>query len=147
MKAVSSTPIIKLKCFWNNVTYIQLICNVKLFLKNNRKYYQEKQSFQLQLWNWNILHSINYIRGFQLEFLNKSQVINHMTCYIFECSNWWKIYLKKNPLQDLLYSLNAVISTNERNWILKGQLIVKLHYNQIYLLKTTIDTLLYQSCC
>ena len=26
-------------------------------------------------------------------------------------------FILKNPLQDLLSSLNAVISTNERNWI------------------------------
>ena len=44
---------------------------------------------------------------------------------------------KKNPLKDLLSSLNAVISTNERNWILPGHVIFKLRYNQIYQLKTT----------
>ena len=33
--------------------------------------------------------------GFQLEFISKSRVINHMTCYRFECSHWWKIYSKK----------------------------------------------------
>ena len=37
--------------------------------------------------------------GFQLEFVSMSRVINHMTCYSFECSHWWKIYFKKNPLQ------------------------------------------------
>ena len=47
------------------------------------------------------------------------------------------LFVKKNPLQDLLSSLNAVISTNERNWILTGYVIFKLHYNQIYQLKTT----------
>ena len=26
--------------------------------------------------------------GFQLEFVSISQVINHMTCYNFECSHW-----------------------------------------------------------
>ena len=65
-----------------------------------------------------------------------------MTCYKLECPHWWKIYLyvyKKNPLQDLLSSLNAVISTNERNWILTGHVIFKLRYNQIYQLKTTLD--------
>ena len=36
--------------------------------------------------------------GFQLEFVSISRVINHMACYKFECSQWWKIYLKKNPL-------------------------------------------------
>ena len=33
-----------------------------------------------------------------------------LPCYEFECSHWWKIYLKKNPLHDFLSSLNAVIS-------------------------------------
>ena len=37
----------------------------------------------------------------------------------------------------MLSSLNAVISTNERNWILISHVIFKLHYNQIYQLKTT----------
>ena len=34
-------------------------------------------------------------------------------------------FVKKNPLQDLLSSPNAVILTNERN------VIFKLHYNQM----------------
>ena len=38
-----------------------------------------------------------YLGGFQLEFVSISRVINHMTCYKFECSHWWKIYtLKKS---------------------------------------------------
>ena len=48
-----------------------------------------------------------------------------------------KNLFQKNPLQDLLSSLNAVILTNERNWILTGHVIFKLRYNQIYQLKTT----------
>ena len=32
------------------------------------------------------------IGGFQLEFLCISRVIDHMTCYNFECSHLWKIY-------------------------------------------------------
>ena len=31
------------------------------------------------------------IGGFQLEFVSISQVINHMTCYKFECSHWLKL--------------------------------------------------------
>ena len=31
--------------------------------------------------------------GFQLEFVSISCIISHMTCYTFECSHWWKIYL------------------------------------------------------
>ena len=32
---------------------------------------------------------------FQLEFVSISRVINHMTCYKFECSHWCKIYFLK----------------------------------------------------
>ena len=39
--------------------------------------------------------------------------------------------------KNLLSSLNAVISTNERNWILTGYVIFKLRYDQIYQLETT----------
>ena len=42
--------------------------------------------------------------------------------------NWWKIYFKKNPLQELLSSLNAVISTNESTQIKTGHVI----YNPAY---------------
>ena len=48
------------------------------------------------------------------------------------------VFVKENPLQDLLYHMNAVISTNQRNWILTGHVIFKLHYNQIYQMKTTM---------
>ena len=50
-----------------------------------------------------------------------------------ECSHWWKIYFyKKNPLQDFLSSLNAVISTNESTEFITGHvggnLEEELHY-------------------
>ena len=55
------------------------------------------------------------IGGFQLESISISRVINHMTCY-----NFGGKFIKENTLQDLLSSLNAVISTNEstqiENW-------------------------------
>ena len=41
------------------------------------------------------------------------------------------LFVKKNPLQDLLSSLDAVISTNERHWIITGHVTFKLCYNQI----------------
>ena len=34
--------------------------------------------------------------------------------------------------------MNAVISTNERAWILKGHVTFKLSYNLIYQMKTTL---------
>ena len=42
----------------------------------------------------NFLPSYIHYGHFQLEFVSISQVLNHMTCYKFECSHWWKIYLK-----------------------------------------------------
>ena len=75
--------------------------------------------------------------GFQLEFVSISRVINHMTCYKFEYSHWWKIYLKKNPLHDLLSSLYAVISTNESTQIITGHVIYNPAYTYKFQLKTT----------
>ena len=48
------------------------------------------------------------------------------------------LFFKKNPLQDLLSSLSAVISANERRWIVTGHVTFKLCYKQIYQMKTTI---------
>ena len=39
-----------------------------------------------------------------------------------------KFIFSKNPLQDLLSSLNAVISTNESTWIITGHMIYNLAY-------------------
>ena len=49
--------------------------------------------------NWYMIRSL-YLHngGFQMQFVSISWVINHMTCYKFECSHWWKVYFKKNPL-------------------------------------------------
>ena len=46
------------------------------------------------------------------------------------------LFVKKNPLQDFLSSLNAVISTNGKNLILTGHVTFKLPCNQIYQMKT-----------
>ena len=37
----------------------------------------------------------NLFGVFQVEFVGISWVINHMTCYKFEFSHWWKIYQSK----------------------------------------------------
>ena len=75
--------------------------------------------------------------GFQLEFVSISRVINHIAFYNFECSHWWKIYIKKNPLQDLPSSLIAVISTNESTRIITGHVIYNPAYTYKFQLKTT----------
>ena len=47
---------------------------------------------------------------------------------------------KKNPLQDLLFSLNAVISTNESTEFITGHVIYNLAYTYKLQLKTTFET-------
>ena len=59
-----------------------------------------------------ITTQICVLGGFQLEFVSTSRVINHMTCYNLSALIGGKLILK-NPLQDFLSSLNAVISINE----------------------------------
>ena len=49
---------------------------------------------------------------------------------------------KKNPLQDLLSSLNAVISTNESTQIITGHVIYNPAYTYKLQLKTTQMTVL-----
>ena len=74
---------------------------------------------------------------YMVEFVSISRGINHMTCYKFKCSHWWKIYLKKNPLQDLLSSLNVVVSTNQSTEFITGHVIYNLAYTYKFQLKTT----------
>ena len=47
------------------------------------------------------------------------------------------LFLKKNPLQDLLSSLNAVISTNESTRFITGHVIYNPAYTYKFQLKTT----------
>ena len=48
-----------------------------------------------------------------------------------------KFIFQKNPLQHLLSSVNAVISTNERIEFITGHLIFNGAYTEIFQLKTT----------
>ena len=48
------------------------------------------------------------------------------------------LFVKKNPLQDLLSSLNAVISTNRRTGIITGHVIYNPAYTYEFQPKTTI---------
>ena len=47
--------------------------------------------------------------------------------------------LVKNPLQDMLSSLNAVISTNESTQVITGHVIYNPAYTYKFQLKTTHD--------
>ena len=53
------------------------------------------------------------------------------------------LFVKKNPLQDLLSSLNAAISTNESTRIITGHVIYNPAYNYKFQLKTTQEYLLF----
>ena len=50
---------------------------------------------------------------------------------------------KKNPLQDLLSSLNAVISTNESTRIITGHVIYNPAYTYKFQLNTTMGSFIY----
>ena len=85
-----------------------------------------------------------HIGGFQLEFVSIIRIMNHMTRYEFKSSHSGKFILK-NPLQHLLSSRNAVISTNESTQIITGHVIIQRGLSGLYLdytyklqLKTTI---------
>ena len=66
----------------------------QIFQCDSCNYYtKEKQEILVHMKNQ---HNIG---GFQLEFVSRSWVINHMTCYEFECSHGRIFFL--NPLQDL----------------------------------------------
>ena len=66
--------------------------------------------------------------GFQLEFVSVSlHLINLVENLFF-----------KNPLQDLLSSLNAVNSTNESTRIITDHVIYNLAYTYKFQLKTTL---------
>ena len=74
-----------------------------------------------------------------MEFISISRVINHKTCYnsnalIALVENLFK----KNSLQDLLSSLNPVISTNESTRIITGHVIDNPAYTYKLQLKTSI---------
>ena len=75
-----------------------------------------------------------------MEFVSISRVINHMTCYNSSALIGGKFILKK-PLQDLLSSLNAVISTNESTQIITGHVIYNPAYTYKFQLKTTKESL------
>ena len=48
------------------------------------------------------------------------------------------LFVKKNPLKDLLSSLNAVISTNESTQIITGHVIYTPAYTYKFQLKTIL---------
>ena len=48
------------------------------------------------------------------------------------------LFLQKNPLQDLLSSMNAVISTNESTQFIAGHVIYNLAYTYKFQMKTNL---------
>ena len=61
-----------------------------------------------------------------------------MTCYNLSALIGGKFIFFKNNLQDLVSSLNAVISTKESTQIITGHVIYKLAYTYKFQVKTTM---------
>ena len=80
-------------------------------------------------WFW--LRMVGVVR------FNYKPGLDHATCYEFKCSHWCKINLKKKGLQDLLSSVDTVISTNDRIELITDQMTYNLAYTEI--LQTTKD--------
>ena len=49
------------------------------------------------------------------------------------------LFFQKKPLQELLSSLNSVISTNESTWFITGHMVYNLAYTYILQMTTTMD--------
>ena len=120
-------------------------------LKNTLSYLWWRDQLETQLnefFLFDSLHTqlLDFLGGFQLEFVSISRVINHMTCYKFECSHWLKLQhsdWRANLVKD--FFLNK-FSTNESTRIITGHVIYNLAYTYKFQLKTTIDTINIFSC-
>ena len=75
--------------------------------------------------------------GFQLKFVSISQVINHMTCYKFECSHWLKLQHSNWRANLVKYFFLNKFSTSESTRITPGHVIYKPAYTYKLQLKTT----------
>ena len=73
-----------------------------------------------------------------MEFVIISRIISHVTCYNLSALIGGKSILKI-PLKDLLFSLNAVILTNESDEFITGHVI----YNPAYTGKSLSEALLF----
>ena len=71
--------------WWDSMNLFKMLMHVKWW-------------FECEITFFTFQFSLHHCGGFQLEFVSIRQVINHMPCYKFECSHWWKIYLKKEIL-------------------------------------------------
>ena len=95
-------------------------CALSVIKLKNKIIYRKNALITIQKWVRMHLayktHAHRYKGGFQLLYLIIKELKIHMTCKkskISHCIGGNFICQKKNPLQDLLSSLNAVISTNE----------------------------------
>ena len=70
---------------------------------------------------------------------------SHDLLWILVLSLEGNLFLKRNPLQDFLSSLNAVISTNDSTWFIIGHVIYNPAYIYKFQLKTTLIILEHQS--
>ena len=87
---------------------------------------------------WMLWFEFYYLGGFQFVDFIITELKGHINLSALIGEN---LFVKKNPLQDLLSSLNAVISTNERSWILKFVFSEKATKNdEIFTIDLTLST-------
>ena len=70
-----ATALWRYKVMWNSKTFYKIRKR-----KKYSKYYCSNRA---------------HIGGYRPQYLSISQVIDHVICYKFECSHWWKIYFSK----------------------------------------------------
>ena len=79
-----------------------------------------------------------HIDGFQLEFVSISQIINHMTCYKWKCSHWWKIHLKKKSVTRFALQSECCNFNQWEHWIYNRSCDHNPAYTYKFQLKTTL---------
>ena len=72
---------------------MELLVQVKQYQQNVSLEREKKKNAIYQICLFKKRKAFSAVNGgFQLEFVSKSRVINHMTCYNFECSHSWKFF-------------------------------------------------------
>ena len=134
-KTMNSEPnTCHIKCvylLWVQIFYVYKKCSFKYVLET--KSYPGPTKIMKTMGIWSYLFK-SCKGGFSFGRFNHNEAWSVLSWSVLIGG---KFICKKNPLQDLFSSMKAVISTNQRAWILTGHVTFKLRYNQIYQMKTT----------
>ena len=142
----SSKYVLLERTFWNALGqghWATLWVKVTELLWPNHGLQTPREEIVLTAWPKNQSHSQIFRYGqsrfclpLRPKFSDIFDLCLHWLSIVRVLSYWWKNYLKKNPLQDLLSSLNAVISANERNEFITDHMTYNLAYTWILQMTT-----------